>query len=102
MATARPRPGVAVEVRSADGTTVLATLPTIVIPGQGAPTPQLPDTIPPPTERDGREAVRTFTVSGENGGRYRVRASLEEGATRRCSSSRRPSPTSTRRSTGCS
>ena len=74
-------PGVAVEVRSADGTTVLATLPTIAIPGQGTPNPRLPDTIPPPTERDGREAVRTFTVPGEGGGRYRVRASAEEGAT---------------------
>ena len=73
-------PGVAVEVRTANGKTVLATLPTIVIPGEGVPSPKLPSTIPRPTERDGLEAVRHFTVPGENGGRYRVRASVEDGA----------------------
>jgi two-component system, OmpR family, sensor kinase len=73
-------PGVAVQVRSADGKTVLATLPTIVIPGQGAPSPTLPATIPRPAGRDGLEAVRYFTVPGQDGGRYRVRASVEDGA----------------------
>ncbi len=74
-------PGVAVEVRSADGKTVLATLPTIVIPGEGAPSPKLPATIPPPAERGGPdEAVRYLTVPGQDGGRYRVRASIEDRA----------------------
>jgi two-component system OmpR family sensor kinase len=74
-------PGVAVQVRSAGGTTVLATLPTIVLPGQGAPSPALPDAITPPASGDDRRAaVRYFTVAGEHGGRYRVRASLERGA----------------------
>jgi two-component system OmpR family sensor kinase len=73
-------PGVAVQVRSADGTTVLVTLPTIVIPGEGEPAPKLPGTILPPTGGDGREAVRYFMVPGQDGGSYRVRASVEEGA----------------------
>jgi two-component system, OmpR family, sensor kinase len=73
-------PGVAVQVRSADGTTVLVTLPTIVIPGEGEPAPKLPGTILPPTGGDGREAVRYFTVPGQDRGSYRVRASVEEGA----------------------
>jgi two-component system OmpR family sensor kinase len=74
-------PGLAVQVRSADGTTVLATLPSFEIPGRDAPSPSFPETIDPPTEQEGRDTVRYFTVPGEDGGRYRVRASIEEGAT---------------------
>ena len=72
-------PGVLVQVRSLDGTTVIATLPTIVIPGEGAPSPSLPDTIDPPTEQAGRDMVHYFTVPGADGARYRVRASIEDG-----------------------
>ena len=73
-------PGVAVQLRSADGTTVIATLPALDFPGAEQPDPQLPDTIEPPTDGEGRESVRYFTVPGQEGGSYRVRASLEERA----------------------
>ena len=40
----------------------------------------LPETIDPPTEPDGPEVVRYFTVPGEDGDRYRVRASISPAA----------------------
>jgi two-component system OmpR family sensor kinase len=74
-------PGVAVQVRSLDGATVLTTLPTRPLPGHGAPSPRLPATIAPPTHVSGRDRVRYLTVPGTSGGeRYRVRASIEPGA----------------------
>jgi two-component system OmpR family sensor kinase len=75
-------PGFAVQVRTLDGTTVLATLPGIPVSGQDAPAPALPSTVQPPQdEGDGGEHVRYFTVSAREGGdRYRVRASIETGA----------------------
>jgi two-component system OmpR family sensor kinase len=75
-------PGVAVEIRSLSGTTVLATLPSAPVPGRGAPSPRFPATIDPPSDAAGRDRARYFTVPGEEGGeRYRVRASIEPGAT---------------------
>ncbi len=76
----RAPPGIAVELRSPDGTSVIADLPAYGGPGAETPAPQLPDTIDPPEEVDGPERVRYFTVPGEDGDRYRVRASLEDGA----------------------
>jgi two-component system OmpR family sensor kinase len=73
-------PGVAVQVRSLDGTEVLATLESSRFPGQETPSPVLPETIDPPTEPDGPEVVRYFTVPGEDGDRYRVRASISPAA----------------------
>jgi two-component system OmpR family sensor kinase len=76
----RAPPGVAVQLRSPDGASVLAELPTYDFPGAETPAPRLPDAIDPPEEREGRERVRYFTVAGEDGERYRARASLEDGA----------------------
>ncbi len=73
-------PGTFVQVRSLDGSTVIATLPGATVPGESAPSPAMPDTVTPPTgsTTDG-EAVRYFTVAGEEGGaEYRVRASIAE------------------------
>ena len=76
----RAPPGVAVQLRSADGATVLADVPADTFPGSSQPDPELPASIEPPTGGDGREHVRYFTVPGRQGGSYRVRASLEDGA----------------------
>ena len=76
----RAPPGVAVQLRSPDGRTVIATLPVADFPGAEQPDPELPATIDPPGDGDGRERVRYFTVPGQDGGTYRVRASLEDGA----------------------
>jgi two-component system, OmpR family, sensor kinase len=75
-------PGTVVQVRSLDGTTVVATVARPALPGYAAPSPDLPATIDPPKDTSGPEAVSYFTVgSAGNGDRYRVRASIEDGAT---------------------
>ncbi|HEY1317863.1 MAG TPA: HAMP domain-containing sensor histidine kinase [Gaiella sp.] len=75
-------PGTVVQVRSLDGTTVVATVARPALPGYAAPAPKLPGTIDPPEDTAGPEAVSYFTVdSADGGGRYRVRASIEDGAT---------------------
>ena len=75
-------PGTVVQVRSLDGTTVVATVARPELPGYAAPAPKLPATIRPPKDTAGPEAVSYFTVgSASDGGRYRVRASIEDGAT---------------------
>ena len=67
------------QVRSLDGDTVVATFSGETLPGAEVPAPDLPATVAPPAGRDGPEAVRYFTVSGDRGGaRYRVRASIGE------------------------
>jgi two-component system, OmpR family, sensor kinase len=72
-------PGTFVQVRSLDGDTVVATFSGETLPGARVPAPDLPATVAPPAGRDGPEAVRYFTVSGDRGGaRYRVRASIGE------------------------
>jgi two-component system OmpR family sensor kinase len=73
-------PGTFVQVRSLSGTTILATLSGVAIPGARASSPSLPETIEPPSATDGHEAVSYFTVPGQGGGHYRARASIEEGA----------------------
>ena len=74
-------PGTFVQVRSLDGKTVVATVPGASLPGEEAPSPALPDAIEPPEGSNGHEAVAYFTVaSSDDGGRYRVRASIEDGA----------------------
>ena len=75
-------PGTVVQVRSLDGATVVATVARPALPGYAAPSPDLPATIDPPTDTPGAEAVSYFTVgSAGDGDRYRVRASIEDGAT---------------------
>ena len=75
-------PGTVVQVRSLDGGTVVATVARPALPGYAAPAPKLPATIRPPKDTAGPEAVSYFTVSSAtDGGRYRVRASIEDGAT---------------------
>ena len=75
-------PGTVVQVRSLDGATVVATVSRPALPGYDAPSPKLPATIAPPKDTPGREAVSYFTVgSTGDGDRYRVRASIEDGAT---------------------
>ena len=74
-------PGTVVQARSLDGKTVIATVARPTLPGQAAPAPSLPATIEPPQDTPGPEAVSYFTVgSSGDGGRYRVRASIEDGA----------------------
>jgi two-component system OmpR family sensor kinase len=73
-------PGTFVQVRSLSGSTVLATLPGATLPGASAPSPELPGTVRPPAETTGSVSIRYFTVPGDNGERYRVRASIEDGA----------------------
>jgi len=73
-------PGVAVQVRSLDGAEVLVALTHSEFPGQTPPSPELPETIEPPAETTDFEAVRYFTVPGADGDRYRVRASVQDGA----------------------
>jgi two-component system OmpR family sensor kinase len=69
-------------VRSLDGGTVVATVARPALPGYDPPSPRLPSTIDPPTGTAGAEAVSYFTVGSANDGdRYRVRASIEDGAT---------------------
>ena len=76
------QPGVFVQVRSSSGETVLATEPRAPFPGRTERLPKLPATIEPPTETRGGDVARYFTVSSRPGGeRFRVRASLEPGAT---------------------
>jgi two-component system, OmpR family, sensor kinase len=75
-------PGTVVQVRSLDGATVVATVARPALPGYAAPAPKLPATIRPPKDTAGPEAVSYFTVgSATDGGRYRVRTSIEDGAT---------------------
>jgi two-component system, OmpR family, sensor kinase len=74
-------PGTVVQARSLDGATVIATVSRPALPGRPAPSPKLPKTIEPPKGTPGPEAVSYFTVgSSGDGGRYRVRASIEDGA----------------------
>ena len=74
-------PGTVVQVRSLDGATVVATVARPALPGYAAPAPDLPATIDPPKNTPGPEAVSYFTVgSAGDGGRYRVRASIQDGA----------------------
>jgi two-component system, OmpR family, sensor kinase len=73
-------PGTFVQVRSLSGGTVLATLPGARVPGGKAPSPSLPDEITPPTDTSGTTSTSYFTVPGQDGERYRVRASIETGA----------------------
>jgi two-component system, OmpR family, sensor kinase len=74
-------PGLFVQGRSLDGSTVVYAPPTPTFGDEPQPAPRLPATIsvdqPPGSER---ESVEYFTVPGENGGEYRVRASIEGGA----------------------
>jgi two-component system, OmpR family, sensor kinase len=71
-------PGVFAQVRSAAGSTVIATLEAFPVPGGTTPDPQLPAVIEPPTDTAGPERVRYFTVPTESGDeRYRVRASVD-------------------------
>ncbi|HET6683121.1 MAG TPA: HAMP domain-containing sensor histidine kinase [Gaiella sp.] len=75
-------PGSVVQVRSLDGATVVATVSRPALPGYAAPSPKLPATIAPPKDTAGPEAVSYLTVGSAGGGdRYRVRASIEDGAT---------------------
>ena len=75
-------PGTVVQVRSLDGATVIATVSSLGLPGEDVPAPVLPDTIEPPETRRGNQAISYFTVgSTEGGGRFRTRASIEDGDT---------------------
>jgi two-component system OmpR family sensor kinase len=75
-------PGTVVQVRSLDGATVIATVSSLGLPGEDVPAPVLPDTIEPPETRRGNQAISYFTVgSTEGGGRFRTRASVEDGDT---------------------
>jgi two-component system, OmpR family, sensor kinase len=73
-------PGTFVQARSLSGSTVIATWPGARLPGASTPSPQLPDTVTPPTDEAGPVSTRYFTVPGTDGERYRVRASIETGA----------------------
>lgn len=74
-------PGTVVQVRSLDGSVVLATLAGATVPGESIPSPDVPETLAPPVADAGGEAVRYFTLDGRDGGsRYRARASVEDGA----------------------
>lgn len=68
--------GLAAQIRSLDGRTVVARLPTRALPGQPEARPRLPERIAPPTAREGFERARYLTVDGADGRRYRVRASI--------------------------
>jgi two-component system OmpR family sensor kinase len=73
-------PGTFVQVRSLDGAGVVATLPGATLPGESEPSPSMPATVTPPTSEGGEgELVRYFSVPGQDGGRYRVRASIGDG-----------------------
>jgi two-component system OmpR family sensor kinase len=70
-------PGTFVQARSLSGETVLLTLPGATLPGASTPSPRLPDTITPPSaDGPGPIATSYFTVPGNDGDRYRVRASI--------------------------
>jgi two-component system, OmpR family, sensor kinase len=76
-------PDVFVQLRSLDGSRVLATRPIQTFGGQSAHSPpRLPATIPvSQTSGLGPDHARYFTVSAESGDeRYRVRASIEPGS----------------------
>jgi two-component system OmpR family sensor kinase len=76
-------PDVFVQLRTRDGTQVIATRPIQSFPGQSAPPlPDLPETISvPETSGSGPDHARYFTVPAVSGGdRYRVRASAEPGS----------------------
>jgi two-component system, OmpR family, sensor kinase len=76
-------PDVYVQLRSLDGTQVLATRPMQTFPGQSSrPAPRLPAKISvSETGGSGRDHARYFTVPAQAGeDRYRVRASIEPGA----------------------
>jgi two-component system OmpR family sensor kinase len=74
-------PGTVVQVRTLDGRTIVATVSSLGLPGEDVPLPALPETIEPPTQTRGNEAVSYFTVGSTDGaGRFRARASIENGA----------------------
>src|SRR5262245_30823421 len=74
-------PGLFVQLRTLDGGTVLQTQNQPSFGDESPPSPKLPSTVPvSPPEADQRESVRYFTVGGEDGGEYRVRASIDLGA----------------------
>jgi two-component system OmpR family sensor kinase len=76
----RVPPGLFAQTRSLDGATVYDT-EAVSFGSEDAPAPKLPATIKvAPPDEDEHESARTFTVAGEDGGRYRVRASIEQGA----------------------
>jgi hypothetical protein len=70
-----------VQVRSLDGSSVLQTVPTPAFGDEQPPTPELPSRIDVSAPSDGaHDSVRHFTVGGQDGGEYRVRASIDQGA----------------------
>jgi len=74
-------PGLFVQLRTLDGGTVLQTQNQPSFGHESPPSPKLPATVAVSQPvGDQRESVRSFTVDGENGGQYRVRASIDEGA----------------------
>ncbi len=74
-------PNLFVQVRSLDGSSVLQTVPTPAFGDEQPPTPQLPSRIDVSAPSDGaHDSVRHFTVDGQDGGEYRVRASIDQGA----------------------
>jgi two-component system, OmpR family, sensor kinase len=81
--TGRGPPDVFVQLRSADGTRILGTRPIQTFADETPPSPpRLPSTISVPTSSGrGRDHARYFTVPARSRGeRYRVRASIEPGA----------------------
>jgi two-component system, OmpR family, sensor kinase len=74
-------PDLFVQVRSLDGSSVLQTVPTPAFGDEQPPTPELPSRIDVSAPSDGaHDSVRHFTVGGQDGGEYRVRASIDQGA----------------------
>ena len=78
----RPPPGVYSELRANDGTTVLQPLSIELFRSQKSPSPpKLPQRISVPARaNEGPDRAAYFTVSAQTGGgRYRVRAAIEQG-----------------------
>ena len=78
----RPPPGVYSELRANDGTTVLQPLSIELFRNQKSPSPpKLPQRISVPARaNEGPDRAAYFTVSAQTGGgRYRVRAAIEQG-----------------------
>ena len=76
-----PPGGLFVQLRTLDGGTVLQTQNQPSFGDESPPSPKLPATIAVSEPGDDqRESVRYFTVGGEDGSEYRVRASIDQGA----------------------
>jgi two-component system OmpR family sensor kinase len=74
-------PGLFVQVRTLDGGTVVQTQNPPSFGDDTRPMPKLPATVAVSgPSGDEHESVRYFTVDGETGGEYRVRASIDRGA----------------------